>query len=35
MLKTLMESCIPVEAVEGLSGEALKDKIITGEFIHG
>jgi len=35
MLKTLMESCIPVEEVERLSGEALKDKIVTGEFIHG
>jgi 2-oxoglutarate ferredoxin oxidoreductase subunit beta len=35
MLKTLMESCIPVEEVERLSGEASKDKIITGEFIHG
>ncbi len=35
MLKALMESCIPVEEVERLSGEALKDKIVTGEFIHG
>jgi 2-oxoglutarate ferredoxin oxidoreductase subunit beta len=35
MLKTLMESCIPVEEVERLSGEALKDKIVTGEFMHG
>ena len=35
MLTTLMESCIPVEEVENLSGEALKDKIVTGEFIHG
>jgi len=35
MLKTLMESCIPVEEVERLSAEALKDKIVTGEFIHG
>jgi 2-oxoglutarate ferredoxin oxidoreductase subunit beta len=35
MLKTLMESCIPAEEVERLSGEALKDKIVTGEFIHG
>jgi hypothetical protein len=24
-----------VEEVERLSGEALKDKIVTGEFIHG
>jgi 2-oxoglutarate ferredoxin oxidoreductase subunit beta len=35
MLKTLMETCIPVEEVERLGGEASKDKIITGEFIHG
>jgi 2-oxoglutarate ferredoxin oxidoreductase subunit beta len=35
MLKTLMETCVPVEEVERLSGEALKDKIVTGEFIHG
>jgi hypothetical protein len=35
MLKNLMESCIPVEEVERLSGEASKDKIVTGEFVHG
>jgi 2-oxoglutarate ferredoxin oxidoreductase subunit beta len=35
MLKSLMESCIPVEEVERLSGEALRNKIVTGEFING
>jgi len=32
MLKTLMESCVTREEAEGLSEEALKGKIITGEF---
>lgn len=34
MLKVLMERCVTREEAEGLSGDALKDKIITGEF-HG
>jgi len=33
MLKTLMESCIPMEEVERLGREASRDKIVTGEFI--
>lgn len=34
MLKTLIENCISREEAEGLAEEALKGKIITGEFTN-
>ncbi len=35
MMKWLMEACITKEAAETMEPEALKGKIITGEFCHG
>ena len=35
MMKWLMEACITQEAAETMEPEALRGKIITGEFCHG